>query len=59
MHMQVLQGLRMDVLLPVSSIMLTPDMVTGTLTLKQTEASFSSSVPGILALVRQLEERLS
>ena len=57
--MQVLQGLNMDVIPPVSSIILTPDMAVGGLSLRDAEAHFQKSVPGILDVVRQVEDRLS
>ena len=48
----------MDVVSPMSNLVLTPDMAVGGLCLEQAEASFSKSIPGILDVVRHIEERL-
>ena len=48
----------MDIVPPVSNIILTPDMAVGGLSAKEADASFSKSIPGIFDVVRQLEERL-
>ena len=48
----------MNVIPPVSKIILTPDMAVGGLSMKQAETSFTDAVPAILNAVRQIEERL-
>lgn len=57
--MQVLEGLRMNIIPPVSTINLTMDMVVEGLTIEQADAAFQDSVPAILNVVSQLEERLA